>query len=1433
MRKNLFFPGKVGVHFRRGPTGFLRQDPSDEAKVIKGNPDLQDKSAPQREDKVKENARSLVFVRGGDTSDKQEVLGEYILQFGRYKGKSFRWLLENDVGYTIYLINKVEEEERAGQFHAEGPKKDSLLSFLDYTKNFSEIGDLRNYLADRSVEPPAASEDDRLVGFGVHSKKTWRDVWEKREDGYASFILRKQCVEGSKMFLLQQYLKKKESQSSSQAVVPKASSNPPEMEDDEELESMMLSISPSKLLPLQGQGNEVKKMTGPTCALAIPTQPNQAERSRCPAATHAVSSAPVKAPPPPVPPELLALDLPQCGMVPSSRETHTVLHTTPTQSAAALPPPAQSQPMPAAPPLPCYDQDVSSWNCSPQQRIWMKTEMEALGLWPGSPPVRHAMNMISLWRNPPQPELIDSIYDLPSPKYFHLHPFFIWKPDHAIMERVRNNYALPCLYGCSKPHVVSSGTGRPRVIIGTSGQYYILASRLTCKVCKKHWFADKPAWMDMLPRRFQNIFPAFLTHKKAICRTVMDELRRTAKSPGDMANQLNEALHLKYERAHVAYLSTVKNVLDGESGLYGQQTITGAVRLTSTPAPFGGYSDADGWCGVAVTSHYLVECLIQEYHREEGTLNLLLQGTFGEVLRADHTRKVARKVVLASGTMSSYAVMNESWMILSWVMLQSESEKSLEPMYEGLARRYVSADLPKAKYQWVDRDCCSAFRIPNSQPREHLLWDSWKTTEAIVAEATAGDTTNTCASRKKYNSEINIKLDLFHCMRRFTRECISEHHPLHSSFAKFLSAAFCVVDQADLQRLKEAYTFCGILPANPTKQHIREHCRTMIPEPRELLVRVESVLKKFFLESDPDGVPLFKPSMLKVWRIQRVHILRGCLSDPQVGDGILYRHGGTVQLNHAKGEAAAVPIWIPVRGTSQQEGFHFHQSRWVTGNHVSTELFQAQGMTGVARWNFHRLVSLKKPGLKLPSVFNPSLIAELNALSREVTGEAQYPALVLSQADTGERFGLQYVEPGCRPVPLHWDKHKSQRGPVAEEQEHFISEPPPSEETVFDLPEEHIEESSALDNFFEVVAEDSSAMTQAAEVKDDGTPPPLPCAAFPRAARTGPVKTGGLLFVLDHSRWTNPMRDTIDALLGKFHGQKDFLSKVDAEYAALVQTSARNPNSLLHPTTKQHISRYMKHKAKMINKSSSLNTSPEKLLETQQLWHNLTEGSETVTVPVVTLPPAPVNPPSTKPDEAPLTKTEIEKMVKELVATQQQQQPSAKKMTKNCLACGQPKSRYLGDGSSVHFFYQSGDVKYFYCSKKVQQIYAAEGLNNPRMAFADFAVTPFFNRELEAAKQRSDESKKVLEERKKRKAVEQPPSGRLCRFCHRPLRQGPGSPHVHTGFPGVPGKYVYCPSKVLSLHQAKGMTHEMSWEEFSQSPFYEAEKIRWTRKGKK
>ncbi|XP_078142812.1 uncharacterized protein LOC139929916 [Centroberyx gerrardi] len=63
MKKTInFFPGRMKISFRKGPSGHLRQDPSDEAMRIKNNPALQDRSPPQKHDLVKTDALTVVLL---------------------------------------------------------------------------------------------------------------------------------------------------------------------------------------------------------------------------------------------------------------------------------------------------------------------------------------------------------------------------------------------------------------------------------------------------------------------------------------------------------------------------------------------------------------------------------------------------------------------------------------------------------------------------------------------------------------------------------------------------------------------------------------------------------------------------------------------------------------------------------------------------------------------------------------------------------------------------------------------------------------------------------------------------------------------------------------------------------------------------------------------------------------------------------------------------------------------------------------------------------------------------------------------------------------------------------------------------------------------------------------------------------------------------
>lgn len=157
--------------------------------------------------------------------------------------------------------------------------------------------------------------------------------------------------------------------------------------------------------------------------------------------------------------------------------------------------------------------------------------------------------------------------------------------------------------------VVSAGVGRPQAVVGTSGQYYLMSSQLCCNTCQAVWFADSPNWLKKLPAQFSKLLPVFLTHKKGICKSVMDELRCNGKSPADMANQVNELMHYKYDCAHLAYLQAIHNSSNTKA----------AADEQNIPHAFGSYDSPDGWCGITVSSLHLTDLLEEIRHPEPVT----------------------------------------------------------------------------------------------------------------------------------------------------------------------------------------------------------------------------------------------------------------------------------------------------------------------------------------------------------------------------------------------------------------------------------------------------------------------------------------------------------------------------------------------------------------------------------------------------------------------------------------------------------------------------------------------------------------------------------------------------------------------------------------------------------------------------------------------
>ncbi|TWW62937.1 hypothetical protein D4764_04G0015840 [Takifugu flavidus] len=498
-----FFPGKLWVVFRKGPLGFLLQEPSDEAK------------------------------RRGDPSDKMEVQGDYVLQFGKYKGKSFRWLLQNDVGSTVYLIKNVQSEEAAVS---------------------KEIQALLTYEAGRGDGVTASSEDDQLVGFGARAKS--RQALRSRHTNVQVAA-----------------------EPAEEAAAP-TSSTPAEHPMKAPAEPWLnmqkqFAFFPGKLqvvfrkgplgFLLQEPSDEAKRNDAGSTVYLIKNVQSEEAAGLCMADSHskdslqsfvsyALSFQEIQA--------LLTYEAGRGdGVTASSEDDQLVGFGARAKSRWKEIWDSRGD---------GYADFVTGRRCVPGTRMsrlqqnLLKRQQPTTSSTPAEYPMKAPAE--------PLPELLDMVAELPSPNFFQLHPFFIWKPESHITVRLRNNDILPCLHSCPRPQVVSAGVGRPPVIVSVRGQYLIFSSRLCCKACRRNWSADTPPWVEKLPVRFTNLLPAFLTYKK------------------------------------------------------------------------------------------------------------LLQGTLGQVFRWDHTRKMARKVTLASGAMSSLAVMNENWLIVSWVMVQAETERSLHPM---------------------------------------------------------------------------------------------------------------------------------------------------------------------------------------------------------------------------------------------------------------------------------------------------------------------------------------------------------------------------------------------------------------------------------------------------------------------------------------------------------------------------------------------------------------------------------------------------------------------------------------------------------------------------------------------------------------------------------------------------------------------------------
>ncbi|XP_064596849.1 uncharacterized protein LOC135463520 [Liolophura sinensis] len=121
--------------FRKSETGELLLSDSVEGRLAAANrPKL---SPVLTTAVVHKEARERVTARQGDLTVEKDVLGEYILQCGKYRGKCFRWLLENGPGYCGWVVGQIIKDE-GKQDLSSVQQRHNKAAFKRYMQMFEE-----------------------------------------------------------------------------------------------------------------------------------------------------------------------------------------------------------------------------------------------------------------------------------------------------------------------------------------------------------------------------------------------------------------------------------------------------------------------------------------------------------------------------------------------------------------------------------------------------------------------------------------------------------------------------------------------------------------------------------------------------------------------------------------------------------------------------------------------------------------------------------------------------------------------------------------------------------------------------------------------------------------------------------------------------------------------------------------------------------------------------------------------------------------------------------------------------------------------------------------------------------------------------------------------------------------------------------------------
>lgn len=488
-----------------------------------------------------------------------------------------------------------------------------------------------------------------------------------------------------------------------------------------------------------------------------------------------------------------------------------------------------------------------------------------------------------MWHPPPPPP--PGSATVPVAGSYFLRRFLLWMP------RKMWKFKFTCpKCRSSTTFLTSKGLyNRVRIVIGLKDRYYLATEYLECRSCTGTFLSYDARLLAQLPFNLRALFPVVMTRKFAADESVVALMRaRTlGNSPTAVHHDVNEIQTEEWMRNVNAYLA--------DCSRHKRSVFRAAGTTYEAPPPYKPTPTPKWFLGL-----YVRDC----YSRLD-LLKASATSVYGTTLKIDSTKKITQKLQGVASKSAAWCtnVGNERGEVLVSILTTSECLSNLKRLADGLMNRYQEANHPHPTLLYTDRECCRE----DGGSKFNELFDRWP--------------------------DLKVRLDSWHFIRRLSKACVNESHPLYGTFMAKISASLFAWDDGDVQLLLEAkkgeLKMAGVVNPSPetvrkaiTKSELAKHCRRKTRPAEETTRLLEELFASLGGKTDTLGVPLFRDDAMQVWEAEKRHV--SCLQDPEGYQ--LYTQTGVSM----KG-GITLPVLRCARGTTSLESFHSHLKGFIPG----------------------------------------------------------------------------------------------------------------------------------------------------------------------------------------------------------------------------------------------------------------------------------------------------------------------------------------------------------------------------------------------------------------------------------------------------------------------------------------------------------------------